>query len=198
MLVGSLVRIGGPFMTSVSSSTAALLQYFRDREARSDAPGTNTNGAKALPADTAGAGLKLASVQTSNVGSAASTELDVSQVQDRLGSLIDAQVSSGKLTDSQGDVLKRVLNQGSTASDDSSAVATTPETVPQPKGPTKAEPSTADLSSQGAGGVQDSGAVLAAFIKNLQSTQVSRSGYGSTGSTGSATIVGTRVLDVNT
>lgn len=198
MLVGSLVRIGGPYMTSVSSSTAALLQYFRDREARSDAPGTNTNGAKAQPADMAGAGLKLASVQTNNVGSAASTELDVSQVQDRLGSLIDAQVSSGKLTESQGDVLKRVLNQGSTASDDSSAVAITPETVPQPKGPTKAEPSTDDLSSQGAGGVQDSGAVLAAFIKNLQSTQVSRSGYGSTGSAGSATIVGTRVLDVNT
>ncbi|GJE17392.1 hypothetical protein [Methylobacterium marchantiae] len=118
-----------------------------------------------------------------------STRLDPSQIQDKISGLIDDQVSSGSLTSDQAETLKSLFEANAPGKGGPGG----PPPGPPPSGDDGT--STSSSSTDSSTSVSD---LLDGFMKSLQASQTSASGYAASGTRASSAGAGALLFDFNT
>ncbi len=122
-------------------------------------------------------------------------------MKDKIDGLIANQVSSGTLTSDQATTLKSLFAKGDKGDRDAVGSAGGPRPGPPPGPPpsgsdtSDSSSTSADTSTSGTTSTASTSDLLASFIKQLQSTQASGTGYASSGSTAARSSASALVLD---
>lgn len=177
-------------MSTISGSSAAFYQYFRDREAAATPQHSGVGQSPSKSPEAVAVDQISAALPTSDATAAPSGALTPAQVRDRLEALIAGQVATGKLTDVQATELRRSLGP------DTSPASADPRAVASPASPDERPPGDQVRVSEPEGSYKPA-EVLATFIQNLQSVQARGASYGSTGAA-PAGRTASRLLDFNT
>ncbi|WP_019906582.1 hypothetical protein [Methylobacterium sp. 77] len=193
-------------MTSVSSTqTSALFQAQRppppkgNPVAQAIASEVSTGSISATDGTALSSALdsidsSLKSGSSSSSGST-STRLDPSQIQDKIGGLIDDQVSSGSLTSDQAETLKSLFEANAPGKGGTSGPGGPGGPPPGPPPSGDDGTSTSSSSTDSSTSVSD---LLDSFMKSLQASQTSASGYAASGTTASSASASALLFDFNT
>ncbi|NEU13524.1 hypothetical protein G3T14_15490 [Methylobacterium sp. BTF04] len=124
--------------------------------------------------------------------------LDPTQLKTKVDGLIDAQVSGGTLTSAQADTLKQIFASGGTEASQGVGGAQKAHGGHHHGGgapPTTLDtPTTGSAATDATASTTDSASLLDSFIKQLQSTQSTASGYASSGSAASRSTTSAALL----
>ncbi|WP_027171687.1 hypothetical protein [Methylobacterium sp. 10] len=192
-------------MTSVSSTqTSALFQAQRPPPPKGNpvaqAIGSEVSTGSISATDGTALSSALHSIDASlkSGGSASTgstrTRLDPSQIQDKISSLIDDQVSSGSLTDDQAETLKSLFEANAPGKGGTGGAA---GAGARPLGPPPSDDETqsASTSSETSASVSE---LLESFMTTLQASQASASGYAASGAKESSASSSALLFDFNT
>ncbi|MCJ2131348.1 hypothetical protein [Methylobacterium sp. E-045] len=190
-------------MTSVSNTqTSALFQTQRPPPPRGNpvaqaiAGEASTGSISATDATALSSALdsidaSLKSGRSDTTGGT-STRLDPSQIQDKISSLIDDQVSSGSLTSDQAETLKSLFQANAPGKGEAGGAG---GPGGAPPGMPPSDDSTSTSSTDSSTSVSD---LLDGFMKSLQASQTSASGYAASGTTASSASASALLFDFDT
>ncbi|TXN80136.1 hypothetical protein [Methylobacterium sp. WL8] len=203
-------------MSSISSTTASQLQPAQrpahahknrvasEIDSQASAGTISSTDATALTSALGAIDASLKSGSSAKDGASAASggtataRLDPSAMKDKIDGLIADQVTSGTLTNDQATTLKSLFAEG-----DKKAGGAVGGAGGRPSGPPPGAPPSGDASSglnldfaaSDTTGTASTSDLLASFIKQLQATQTTGSGYASSGSASARSSASALVVD---